>query len=170
MSDRIEIIKELRALEKFCAFPPNMSGEERERFLKDYLADIQEFPIDAIRKACQRWRQMGQTKFPVPGQLMGLIRLFVSDAPKGGGRAEAWSPLDDEEYEALSLRGKIEHQRILANLARRKAGPMWLNGKPATPDELPDRWHEWTKRAENHEAEATRLSGYMRRPMAMAAE
>ena len=167
-SDRIEIIRELRALEKFCAFPPNMNGEDRERFLKDYLADIQEFPLPAIQKACQKWRQSGQTKFPVPGQLIPLIRGCIAAEPVA--RERPWGALADHEYEALSLRGKIEHQRILAHQARRKAGPMWLNGRPAGPDELPDRWHEWTKRADNHEAEAARLSKYLRTPQGLAAE
>lgn len=166
-SNRIEIVKELRALEQFCTFKAVRSGEEQERFLKDYLADIQEFPLEAIQKACGKWRQSGQVKFPTPGQLIPLIRGCMAAEP--GRHVEFWRELTDAEYEALSLRGKIEHQRILANLARRKAGPMWLNGKPAAPDELPQRWHEWTKRADNHEAEATRLGRFLRHPQ-MAAE
>lgn len=167
-SHRIEIIRELRALEQFCTFKSVRTGEENERFLKDYLADIQEFPFEAIQKACQKWRQSGQVKFPTPGQLIPLIRGCMAAEPRD--RPHVWRELSDSEYEALSLRSKIEHQRILANLARRKAGPMWVNGKPATADQLPERWHEWSARAANHEAEATRLGRFVRHPQAQAAE
>ena len=167
-SPRIEIVKELRALEQFCTFKAVRSGEESERFLKDYLADIQDFPLEAIQKACAEWRKSGSTRFPTPGQLIPLIRQHVA-APTPE-RAEPWKPLSDLAYDELSLRDKIRHHRILANEARRKAGPMWLNGRPAGPEELPPRWHEWSARAENHEAEAQRLSRFLRHPQAQAAE
>lgn len=84
---------------------------------------------------------------------------------------ETWRPLSDAEYAGLSLRGKVEHHRILAHEARRKAGPMWKDGRPAEPHELSQRWHEWTQRAEWHEAESARLAKHMRpAPSAMAAE
>lgn len=168
-SPRIEIVKELRALEQFCTFKAVRSGEESERFLKDYLADIQEFPLEAIQKACQKWRTSGQTKFPVPGQLIPLIRGFVSAAP-ATEQVDAWKPLSDLAFDALGLRDKIRHHRILANEARRKAGPMWVNGKPATPEEMPPHWHEWMSRAENHQAEGQRLNGALKRARSVAAE
>lgn len=168
-SDRIEIVKELRALEKFCAFPSGMTGEDRERYLKDYLSDIQEFPLDAIRSACAEWRKSGSVKFPTSGMLIPIIKRFIG-APKDE-RLEPWRALTDDEYRALGLPEKIRHHQILANQARRKAGPMWKNGRPAAPDELPDIWHSWTRQAENHEAEASRLRKHLRpSSMGLAAE
>lgn len=167
-SHRIEIIKELRALEQFCTFKAVRTGEESERFLRDYLADIEELPLEAIKKACAKWRQSGQTKFPVPGQLIPLIRGCMAAEPKA--RAEAWRPLDNAEYDALSLPEKIRHHRILSHEARLKAGPMWCNGGPTTAEQMPDIWRSWNARAENHEAEVGRLKGFLRRSTAMAAE
>ena len=178
-SDRIEIVRELRALEKFCAFPSGMSGEDRERYLKDYLADIQEYPLDAIRNACAEWRRSGSVKFPTSGALIPIIRRFVvQERPQG---AEPWRELADDEYSTLTVREKIRHHQILAHEARRKAGPMFRNttrGGPITKtsgqhipaEEMPDIWRRWNKIAENHEAEAKRLRGHLREPSRMAAQ
>jgi len=168
-SDRIEIIKELRALEKFCAFPSGMNGEDRERYLKDYLADIQDFPLDAVKSACAEWRKSGSVKFPTSGMLIPIIRRFMG-APKDE-RMEPWKPLSDLAYDALSLPEKIRHHRIMAGQARLKAGPMWKNGRAAEPSELPATWHEWTARAQNHDREADRLRSHLRpSSMGLAAE
>lgn len=167
-SERIEIIKELRALEQFCTFKSVRSGEEQERFLKDYLADIQEYPLEAIQRACAAWRKSGATKFPTSGQLIPLIRQHVSE--DRGPRLQPWRELSDDEYAALPLRDKIRHHEILAHDAARKAGPQWLNGKPATPEEMPPTWHRWLEIARNHRAEAKRLKAYLRSPAPLAAE
>lgn len=178
MSDRIEIIKELRALEQFCAFPPKMSGEDRERFLKDYLADVQEFPFSAIQAACAAWRRTGSTKFPTPGQLIPLIKHAL---PLDKGEAPlAWRELSHPEYNSLSLREKIRHRTILAHEARRKAGPMWKTPagsglkRPTPghihPDAMPDTYRRWSAIAEAHEAEAKRLRTFLGRDERLAAE
>lgn len=167
-SHRIEIINELRALEQFCTFKAVRTADEQNRFLADYLADIQEFPLEAIQKACGEWRKSGATKFPVPGQLLPLIRKHVAEerapAPK------AWQPISDAEYGALSLRDKIRHQRILAHEASRKAGPQWANGQPVAAEDMPPTWRRWREIASGHHAEALRLSGFLRQPAAVAAE
>lgn len=167
-SDRIEIIRELRALEKFCAFPPNMNGEDRERFLKDYLADIQEFPLSAIQKACQKWRTSGQAKFPTPGQLIPLIRGCMAAEPRES--VEVWRPLSDDEYRALTVREKIRHHQILSHEAYTKAGPMFRNtsqgprmsGVHLTPDEMDANYRKWTDLGKHHAQEAHRLRQYVR--------
>jgi len=169
MADRTEIATEIEALAVHCR-PPLMEAEKRALWLRDWCEDLAKFPIGAVRVACRKYRNSGATKFPTPGQLVPMVRAEAEQKP-AAERVQPWRPLTDDEYEALSLRGKIEHQRILAGQARRKAGPMWLNGRPAGPDELPERWHEWTKRAENHEAEADRLRRYLRAtPQGLAAE
>jgi len=167
-SDRIEIVKELRALEKFCAFPSGMTGEDRERYLKDYLADVQEYPLEAIRNACAEWRKSGNVKFPTPGMLIPIVRRFMGSA--ASERDEPWKPLSDGAYDALSLPEKIRHHRILAHEARRKAGPMWRNGKPCRAEEMPEIWRSWNRRAENHETEIGRLQSIRLRARMAAAE
>lgn len=166
-SHRIEIIKELRALEQFCAFKVVRSGEENERFLKDYLADIEDFPLDAIRQACSEWRKSGATKYPTPGQLIPLIRSKIPE-PKAA-RIEPWRPLSDDEYQALSLREKIRHHTILAHECSTKAGPMFRSSGPnsgkgqhLTPEDMPPEWHELRRRAQGHADEAKRLRSYLR--------
>lgn len=136
--------------------------------MKDYLADIEEFPIEAIQKACADWRRSGVTKFPTSGQLIPMIRKHLVEQLQE--RIGPWQQLNDDAYEALSLREKIRHHRILANEARRKAGPMWANGKPAEAEEMPPRWHEWSRKAEDHGAEAQRLMRFLKHPMVQAAE
>lgn len=176
MSDRIEIIKELRALEKFCAFPASLIGEDRERFLKDYLADIQEFPLDAIRSACAEWRKSGSTKFPTSGLLIPLIRRFVG-APKSE-RSQPWAPASPGEFRDMPVRDKLRELQILAHAARSKAGPMFRNtsrgskigGKHLTPEEMPDTFRRWNAEAERLEGEIKRLREILRTPYQQAAE
>lgn len=176
-SVRIEIIKELRALEQFCTFKAVRTGEESERFLKDYLADVQEFPLDAIQKACGKWRKSGATKFPTPGQLIPLIRECLP--AEGGVGPQAWRPLSDGEYADLSLRDKIRHQQILAHEARVKAGPMWKTPPGSSlkrpraghiePAELSPVYRQWMDIAAEHDAEVRRLRSYLHRsPLAAA--
>ncbi len=179
MSDRIEIIKELRALESFCAFPRQMSGEERERFMKDYLADIQEFPLAAIRSACAEWRRSGNAKFPISGQLIPVIRRFVG-ADERRSKAQPWSPAAREEFRDMSVRDKIRELTILAHEARTKAGPMFRNTTPKgsakvsgvhlSADQMPDTYRRWTAEAERLEAEIGRLRKIVATPYAQAAE
>lgn len=176
MSDRIEIIKELRALEKFCAFPASLTGEDRERYLKDYLADIQEFPVDAIRSACAEWRKSGSTKFPTSGLLIPIIRRFIG-APKSE-RAQPWYPAGRDEFHGMTVREKIRELSILAHEARSKAGPMFRNttqgkriaGVHLAAEEMPDTHRRWTAEAERLEGEIGRLRGVLRTPYAQAAE
>lgn len=177
-SARIEIVRELRALEQFCTFKTVRNGEEQERFLKDYLADIQEFPFEAIQRACAEWRKSGSTKFPTSGQLIPIIRLYVTgprtEAPK------AWAHLSGAEYDALDLPGKIRHHKILSAEARRKAGPMCKAGKGPgisrasiqhlTPEELSPTWRKYTEIADGHDREARRLMDYYYRKPSVAAE
>lgn len=167
-SPRIEIVKELRALEQFCTFKAIRTGEESERFLKDYLADVQEHPLEAIQKACAEWRKSGATRFPTPGQLIPLIRKHVA-VERSAGRPAPWRPLSDEAYERLTLAEKVRHHRIAASEARRKAGPMWKNPPGGAdlrraapghvaPEAMSERWRLWSARADNHDAEARRLA------------
>jgi hypothetical protein len=169
MANPTEIANEIEALAVHCR-PSLMSVEARSLWVRDWCEDLGPFPIEAIRVACRKFRQSGAVKFPTPGQLMPMVRAEIEAPAPNAEPVQVWGPISDLAYDALGLPEKIRHQRLLAHQARRKAGPMWLNGRPAGPDELPERWHEWTKRAENHEAEATRLSGYLRRPTSQAAE
>lgn len=166
-SDRIEIIKELRALEQFCTFKSVRSGEEQERFMKDYLADIQEFPLEAIRKACAEWRKSGITKFPSSGQLLPLIRKHVVEerAPDNG----PWQPISEEAYEAMTLREKIRHRLILAQEARRTASTK-THGWNRDITTAPPAYRHWIGIAEGHDAEAKHLRSMISRSQVMAAQ
>lgn len=166
MSKRIEIVKELRALESFFTTRPVRTADEQNRFLADYLADVQDFPLDAIRSACAAWRKSGATRFPTSGQLIPMIRSYVRDEKPRIN--EPWRPLSDEEYGDLTLRDKVRHHRIMAHEARCKAGPMFRNtthltkGRPSgvhlTAEEMTEKWRHWTAEAERHEEEAWRLN------------
>lgn len=173
MAQRTEIADELNSLAVHCPHRL-MDVEAKSMWMRDWCEDLAEYPIEAIRSACRKWRHSGATKFPTPGQLIPLVREV---APvEGGGKVEVWRELNDAEYDALSIREKIRHRQILAMEARRKAGPMFRNspgegirsgGIHLKPEDMPDVWRKWTKIAEAHEAEASRLRHLIRnKPMA----
>lgn len=155
-SQAIEIVKELRALESHYSFKVVRSGEEQERFMRDYVADLRDFDLEAIRVACAKWRQSIEKKFPTSGQLIQLIKT-VQRATSGERINVAWQPISDAEYVGLTLREKIRHHQIMAHRARREAGPMWGNGRPLEPEEMPQKWHQLHEQAAHHVAEAKRL-------------
>lgn len=168
MAERTEIATEIEALAVHCR-PPLMEATARALWLRDWCEDLAQFPIEAIRVACRKFRGSGATKFPTPGQLLPLIRAEAQEAAPSQ-KIVAWQPLSDAEYDQLSLRDKIRHHRILAHEARRKAGPMWRNGKPATAEDMPEIWRSWNARADNHEDEAHRLQATLKRAQSQAAE
>lgn len=176
MASKSEIIDQIEALAVHCR-PPIMSIEQRESWMRDWCADLADFPDEAIAAACRKWRHTGSAKFPTPGQLLPLVRDSLP--MERGSRVEVWRELTDDEYRALSVREKIRHRTILAHEARCKAGPMFRSergasmGRPVgthtTADQMPETWRRWTAIAEGHEAEAKRLREHLRQPV-MAAE
>lgn len=165
-SDRIEIVKELRALEQFCTFKAVRSGEEQERYMLDYLADIQQHPLDAIRKACAEWRKSGVTKFPTSGQLIPLIRKHLAEERQAPLRE--WRPISEEEYEGLTVREKIRHRLILAREARVTASTH-THGWDRNLTTAPAAYKHWIEVAAGHDKEAMRLGTYLRQPSGLEA-
>lgn len=161
MAERVEIVAELEALETHCR-APLMSVEQRQAWMRDWCDDLAEFPIEAIRLACRDWRRGQDRKFPLPGQLLPLVRAKVSQRQEGDADNKPWEPLSDLAYDALSLSEKVRHQKILGAEALRKAGPQWANGKPVAADDMPSDWHTWRRTAANHFDEAKRLEGKLR--------
>lgn len=158
MDNRQAIMREVAALSSH--FPVSTkSPADHARWLEDYADDLGDAGFEAVAEACRDWRRAGNKRMPNPGQLLPIVRK-VRDVARliSGPRPEPWRELTDEEYEALPMRAKIRHRTILAHQARDKAGPMWLKGKPAGPDELPPRWLNWTTVARGHEAEIGRLT------------
>src|ERR1700747_1981343 len=125
MAEKTEILDAIEALAVHCR-PPMMEISARTLWLRDWCADLAEFPLEAIVTACRKWRQSGATKFPTPGQLLPLVRDSVP-SQGGGTRVEVWRPLSDAEYQALTVREKIRHHQILSHEAYSKAGPMFRN-------------------------------------------
>jgi hypothetical protein len=163
MADRHEIAEEIERLAIHCR-PPLMSVEDRSMWLEDWCRDLAEYPIDAIRTACQRWRNGADRKFPLPGHLKPLVASAARPLGKGPTESvEPWRQLTDDEYQRLSLSEKIRHHRILASEALRKAGPMWRNGGPIAVEDMPEAWHIWKRKAEGHHAEAARLQKNLKR-------
>lgn len=158
MAEPTEIIDLLDSLALHCR-APLMDVEDRSRWQRDWCDDLAAFGLPAIRSACARWRQSGQTKFPTPGQLMPLVRdadaARSTDTPRAGPY-EPWTWPPGIEAD-LSLVEKIRFHQAMAQHWRTRAGPMWRNGRPAGPDELPDSWRIGTARAQEHEADAARL-------------
>ena len=90
-----------------------------------------------------------------------------------GLKPERWRDLSEGEYQQLSIREKIRHQKILAHEAAVKAGPMWRNrGTDATfarpvdgrvsADDMPGTFHHWKAIEAGHYAEARRLADIIR--------
>lgn len=176
MAEKSEIIDAIEALSVHCR-PPLMSVDQRSLWMRDWIADLEQFPIEAVQKACRTYRHSGATKFPTPGQLLPLARSHQPQPTEE--RIQEWRPLSEEEFAALSLRDKIRHHGIMAHEARVKAGPMWRNTgagdmrRPqkahVEPQDMPDVWRRWTSIADGHEAEAKRLRTYLhRQPQAAA--
>ena len=72
---------------------------------------------------------------------------------------DRWESISDSEYEALPLTAKIRHQKILANEAACKAGPMFARSKGGAIalEEMSEDARRWKTKAANHYAEAKRL-------------
>lgn len=71
--------------------------------------------------------------------------------------ARPWRPATADEYERLSVRGKIDHHTNMAHRAYMEAGPQWGKGKPIPSGEMPSNWHEKIDVAKSHQREAKRL-------------
>lgn len=160
MATDIEIRGELEALGTHCR-APLMETNQRALWLRDWCADLAEYPIEAIRTACRRYRNSEATKFPTPGQLIPMVKSAAKPELRAGVKALPWEPATQEAYEALSLTEKIFENRALAKIAYRKAGPMWKHGRPATPEELGPVWRAYNDQAVAYEAEAARLSKFL---------
>jgi hypothetical protein len=150
---RTDIVDELEAL---ATHYPRLvlSDEQRVGWLKDYLEDLNALPIDAIRLGCRQWRKSAARKFPTIGELLAACRAHVRETRD---TFKAWTPLSDQEYQALSLSDKIRHHTILAGQCEAKAGPQCKDKRPVPADDMPASWHEWRARAKNHYAEASAL-------------
>ena len=163
MATQTEIEEELAALATHC--PPRlMDVTARVLWMRDWCNDLREFPIEAIRKACTKYRNSEATRFPPPHALKAMIRLFIPNPATD--KILPWRPLNDEEYEALSIREKRRHHLIMAHEAAVKAGPMWkqsgnemrkARSGHLTPDQMPETWAHWNRAEAGHKAEAKRL-------------
>jgi hypothetical protein len=155
-----------------------MEVEQRASWLRDWCSDLAEFPIDAVRAACRKWRQSGSTKFPTPGLLLPLVRssLPVEKAEI----VRPWRQATEDEYRAMTVREKIREHTIMAHEAFGEAGPMFRNessgdmakarGAHLKPDEMPDAHRRWTEIGRNHMAEVKRLREIINQPHRVAAE
>lgn len=76
-ADPRKILQELARLR--LHFPTaTMSTYEAELLIKDYLADLSEFPLDVIIKACNDYRYSCESKFfPSIARLLESIRLHI---------------------------------------------------------------------------------------------
>ena len=160
-ADRREKTQILMALAQH--FPKSSrSPEEQAIWLRDYLADLDQFPADEVEAACSAWRRTDAAKFPKIGELLIRLRQF---SPSKEETARRWEPVQDAVYDAMSLTEKIRYHRIAANEAKCRAGPQWLKRAPALPSDMPKKWHEGRAVAKNHENEASRLDQIMREAM-----
>jgi hypothetical protein len=178
MAQKAEIINEIEALTAHCR-PPLMETSQRASWLHDWCADLGDFPIEAVRVGCRKWRLSGSIKFPTPGQLLPLVR--EADTAPAGPKLAEWSPASEDEYRAMTLREKIRERQILAMEAYRKAGPMFRNataggvmtkarGTHLRREDMSDAWRHWTGIAEAHKAEAVRLRELLHSARGLAAE
>lgn len=177
MANRNEIIAEIEALEAHCR-APLMTMDGRARWLQDWCADLASFPVDKIREVVRQYRQSGTTKFPTPGTLLPMLRAKMP-LENAGEKPLPWAPISNEEYDRLTIREKIRHQKILAHEAGCKAGPMWRNptggakiSRPTpghTPaDDLSPAFRHWKAVQAEHLAEAKRLQEIIHKQIAAA--
>ena len=157
MASTEEIAEEIESLAIHFR-PPIMDNAARSRWLEDWCSDLSEYPIQAIKTASRRWREGTNPKFPLLGQFIGLIKAvnFSGKGQTGGDRA--WRTVSPDEYHAMSMRDKARHHQIMAHATRRKAGPMWTNGRHVAADEMPQAWHDLQAEALRHERHAKKLS------------
>lgn len=176
MATKPDIIEAIEALAIHCR-PAIMDVEQWSLWLRDWCADLTEFPIEAIAAACRKWRRSGSVKFPTPGQLLPLVREGIP--AERTERLDSWRLLTDDEYGALSVREKIRHHQILAHQAYLKAGPMFRNtsqgprmsGVHLTPEEMDANHLKWADVGKHHTEEAHRLRQHLKgRPVAVVAE
>lgn len=133
MAENHDIIDELDTLALHCR-PPVMSADEKSRWLASWVDDLREFDIVAIRAACRNWRQgEGNTKFPVPGQLLPMVRACTPRPTPSGDPFRPWTWPDDIELGSMTLEEKIRQYRIMAHETRTRAGPMGDDGKVPRP-------------------------------------
>jgi hypothetical protein len=165
MAEKHEVIEAIEALATHCR-PPLMGVEERVAWVMDWCHDLRDFPIENVRMACQRWRQGDDRKFPMPGQLLPLVRATMR-REESGGRPEPWRPVSDGEYQGMTVREKIRHHQIMLAEAGNRGGPMFrqngAGGKAEhlTADQMPPKWHDAQAEKAFHNAEIKRLRGFM---------
>jgi hypothetical protein len=156
-----------------------MEVEQRALWTRDWINDLTDFPIEAIRVACRKWRQSGVTKFPTPGQLLPMVRENV--AGETGVKYQPWRPASDEDYRSMPVREKIRERLILSHEAFCKAGPMFRNatvggvmakaaGDHLTAGEMRSTHEHWTAIGRNHAREAQMLREHLRGDHREAAE
>lgn len=175
MASKSEIIDAIEALAVHCR-PPLMSIEQRELWMRDWCADLAEFPTEAVATACRKWRHSGSIKFPTAGQLLPLVRDSL-EKPRAE-RIDVWRPATEAEYAGMTIREKIREHTILAHDAAGRAGPMFRNtsqglrmsGVHLAPEEMPDSHHRWREEAKRHNQEIRRLRQYLSgKPLAIEA-
>lgn len=156
MADRTEIVDALESLAVHCR-PPLMSVDDRSRWMKDWCDDLRQFPGDAIRTACGRWRQGENTKFPTPGQLLPLVRSIAKPAhrPAADDIPTVWKWPSEEELSGMTLREKRRQYLIMANEAHGRAGPMGNDGNHPRP--------EWIATSKRYLEEAQIVAGQIAR-------
>jgi len=150
MASRTEIIEAIEGLAVHCR-PPLMGVDERTRWFNDWCDDLKEFSALAVETGCKRWRQGSNPKFPLPGQLLPLVRAAHTDGNRGV-KPQAWRPLSDAEYAALSLTEKIRDRQIMATEAFSRAGP-----QKGPAEEMPEAWHMHRRLGKQYAAEAAEL-------------
>lgn len=152
---------ELGALSSHYPAPARSPGEQA-RWLSDFADDLAEFADGEVRRACADWRRSEGRRFPTPGQLLTAcrqVRSALQHAAAPRDRAEPYEPwkLSSGDVADMSFSQALRYHQAMATHYRAKAGPMWRNGRPAEPDELPESWRAWRAKAQDHEAEAGRL-------------
>ncbi len=171
MADRLEIVDALESLAVHCR-PPLMSVEDRSRWMRDWCEDLKSSDAVAIRLACQRWRQGEDRKFPMPGQLIPLIRAVTRrEEPTRESLPIEWEIVSDEVYREFSVREKIRYLTILESTELLKAGPMFrqfeqgMKGTHLTREEMPLKWHTAHAEARRIREEIKRLREIIAEPM-----
>ena len=134
MSHRAEIADALEGLAVHCK-PPLMEVSAKVRWIETWCEDLVEFPIEAILAACKLWRQGDSTKFPTPGQLLPIVRRLASQGNRSE-RETAWTWLDHDQLDRMTLRERRRQYLIMGFETRSKVGPMGEDGSYPRPEFL----------------------------------
>lgn len=164
-----EVGDEVAALQQHYPHRTRSEAEET-RFLRDFCDVLGGKDAEAFRAAMYRMKaDTKRKKMPTPGEVLALVLELSPRANRPAvaavERNAPWRPASEAELAAMPpWAARREHLILVAHYLG-KAGPMWWNGEPCRPEDMPpdraERWAENTRKAAWHQQAADGLRAQM---------